>query len=231
MGGVGSGRGSARFGVRFVDGDSEVAGEAGEPVMVALPDCADLPGTVAAVELDCEGGCFGGEVVDAERGELASAVVVDADRDYADGETAWGFGVEAECKGDAVHLGIAGVQVDADPVFDQTAGFPLAVMAAEPSRECVRYQEHEVGVTTDLPAVSRSADRSASASRVGRHPAGHRGARCEECTVLSLAQLHMFLSNRRAGAVGSVTVHGTHPVFCRCSGALFTSGSPVQAHP
>src|SRR5690606_26404879 len=74
--GLGGGGRRLRRGGRFLDRDTEVGGDTGEAVGVALADGAGLPGSVAQIDLDHHQRRLGGEGRGRERRQDGAAVRV-----------------------------------------------------------------------------------------------------------------------------------------------------------
>lgn len=151
--GWGSGFGGRGVGV-VVDGDTEIAGQTGESVVVALTDGTDLPAVVAAVDFDGDGRGFAAPVVDGECGECATVCVANGDVCLSQvRESCRGRCVETEDDCDALDLLIEAVQVHGDSVLHEGSGTSFASVMSGIVSGFGLVVEHEIEVTAHLPVM------------------------------------------------------------------------------
>lgn len=156
---------------RFLDADAEVGGDTGEPVGVPLADGADLPGAVAAVDLDDDQRGLRAEPGRGEGGEDGAAVrVAHGAGRLRTGEGGAG-GVRA--RGDDDLLDVRGDRrgVDGDGVA--ATGCPGTV--GHPGAAAGLVVEDEVGVGAHLACGGEQQARDVQphgGGDVHRHPSG-----------------------------------------------------------
>lgn len=144
-------RGGGSGVLRLVHGDAVVGGQSLESAAVALADGAELPGTLAAVELAEHEGALAGRARAVEAGrDGALRGVLDLDvqaRDPAEGAAVGGGREEHR-----LDAGLHAREVDEDGVGDLPAGVPLALVPDGSGGVGGLVVEDEVAVGADLAA-------------------------------------------------------------------------------